>query len=246
MKVSVIITTYKRPELLQHGLSSYLNDPSLNDIEFIVVNDGIEDDTENVCKSFEYKLNIKYYFTGQRNQNGTIWRCPGHAINYGVLKSNSDNVLISCAEMYYVKSDLISLVTALDEDRNRLIIPYGFDDDCSVLNNLPNLIGYKHLPLLNTKFPFFMLLDKVKFVNIGGYDEEFSGVAFDDNDIVDRFLDSGSYYYQHKSDAIHLYHSRNQENYSNEYQSKWNHNYSLYVSRRGIINRNTNKQWGNG
>lgn len=246
MKLSVIITTYKRPELLCAGLSSYLNDPSLADIEFIVVNDGVEDDTETVCKSFDGRLNIKYYFTGHRNYCGVVWRCPGHAINFGVLKSNTDNILISCAEMYYIHSDLMSLVVALNEDRNRLVIPYGFDDDGSALNNLPTTQEYKHLPLLNTKFPFFMLLDKIKFVNIGGYDEEFSGVAFDDNDIVDRLLDSGSYYHQHNSDVIHLYHSRSQENYSNEFQSKWNHNYSLYVNRRGIINRNVNKQWGNG
>lgn len=246
MKLSVIITTYKRPELLKFGISSYLKMTLLDDIEFIVVNDGVEDDTENICKSFEDILNIKYYFTGHRNINGDIWRCPGHAINFGILKANSDNVLISCAEMYYVQNNLIELVNALDEDRNRLVIPNGFDDDGSVLNNLPDISEYKHLPLLNTKFPFFMLLDKIKFVNIGGYDEEFSGVAFDDNDIVDRLLDSGSYYHYHNSDVIHLYHSRNQENYSNEFQSKWNHNYSLYVNRRGIINRNVNKQWGNG
>ena len=114
MKLSVIITTYKRPDLLYAGLSSYLSDVSKKDIEFIVVNDGVEDDTTNVCKNFETELNIKYCFTGHRNNNETVWRCPGHAINYGVLQSNSDNILISCAEMYYVKSDLMSCSILLD------------------------------------------------------------------------------------------------------------------------------------
>ena len=49
MNLSIIITSYKRPRLLDCGLSCYINKKGLQNIEFLVINDGVEDETENVC-----------------------------------------------------------------------------------------------------------------------------------------------------------------------------------------------------
>ncbi len=246
MNLSIIITSYKRPFLLECGLKCYLNKKGLENIEFLVINDGVEDETEDICLKLKNHLNINYYFTGQRNNNSSIWRCPGYAINFGVTKTSSDNILLSCAEMYYVDDSLDPLVECLEEDRNRLVVPNGFDDDSSVLKSLPVIIKYKDLPRLNVNLPFFMLMDKNKFVNIGGYDEDFIGIGYDDNDIVDRLTTSGSYIYNHNSYVIHLYHSRSLSNYSDDFQTKYDYNKNLYLNRKGLIERNIGKEWGRG
>ncbi|MFX1236658.1 MAG: DUF4162 domain-containing protein, partial [Promethearchaeota archaeon] len=40
------------------------------------------------------------------------------------------------------------------------------------------------LPDLNVQLPFLLAIDKVHFTAIRGYDEDFTGIAFDDNDLI--------------------------------------------------------------
>lgn len=249
MKVSIIITTFNRSELLHYGLSSYLKMEDEDDIEIIVVNDGLDDDTKNVCDYYSKFLDLKYYYIGHRNKEDDIkWRCPSHAINFGVKKSSHNNIIISCAEMYYVPNNITPFISKLEEDRTRLVYCSGYDDDGTYLDSLKDktTTNYNHFQNLNTLFPFYMLIDKENFISIGGYDEDFIGIAFDDNDIVDRLLGSGCSYYKHDSDVIHLYHSRDTNNYSSEFQRMWDLNCSIYNSKRGIVVRNENKEWGLG
>ncbi|MFT5758456.1 MAG: GT2 family glycosyltransferase [Alteromonadaceae bacterium] len=61
MKISVVIPTYNRSDLLKRTLAS-LKNQSLNkdDYEVIVVDDGGKDDTESVCNQFLDEMNIRY------------------------------------------------------------------------------------------------------------------------------------------------------------------------------------------
>ena len=50
--VSVIIPTYKRPDTLSRAIDSVLNQ-TYKDIEFIIVDDGSTDQTEELVKSYD-------------------------------------------------------------------------------------------------------------------------------------------------------------------------------------------------
>jgi GT2 family glycosyltransferase/glycosyltransferase involved in cell wall biosynthesis len=62
-RISVIIPTYNRAELLAQSLDSLVHQSMPpKEFEVVVVNDGSRDGTENVCERFSKKLPIKYVY----------------------------------------------------------------------------------------------------------------------------------------------------------------------------------------
>jgi len=250
MKASIIITSFNRPELLFFGLGSFIKQNlSKDDTEIIVLNDGHPNDgTKEVCDRFEEVLNIRYFAAQYRDQHK--WRIPGFAINYGVKQSKGEFIFISCAEMYHFDNTIENMIPVLEKNRTALTIPnYAKDDDGTLLNMIKKgeLItddDLAHLePLHNIHLPFFMGMEKSRFVNIGGYDEDFTGCGFDDNDITDRLVKSGNRHYRVPCRIVHLYHPR--LSFSEpKIRSQFNYNNQLYASRRGQVVRNKNREWG--
>jgi GT2 family glycosyltransferase len=127
-----------------------------------------------------------------------------------------------------------------------LAIPLGKDDlDGSFLNAvangvpLPDPINYCSL---NTLLPFFMAISRDQFMAIGGYDEDFSGIFYDDDDLVERLISNGCYYFQTDALVIHLFHPRYPASVLESQEGLYNKN--LYLSRKGIIVRNQGREWG--
>lgn len=221
------------------------------DFETIILNDGVLDKTEQLCLQYKEKLNIKYFFTGQRNiGKELIWRIPGFAINIGVKKSIGDIILLCCAEMFHI-NDVVKLIievyNSLDSDKI-IAIPKAKDDDGKFLHHLEsdrkfNINEYYNQPpLLNVKFPFLMAMKKKEFMGIGGYDEDFIGIEYDDNDFVERLLENGCHYVETEALAIHLWHQRRSS--AQETMIRIEQNKKLYLQRKGIIVRNVGKDWG--
>lgn len=247
MKATILITSFNRAHLLKFGLESLSaqNFPREN-IEIVVLNDGAEDETEQVTKSFADKLNIKYYHTGK---NFTKWRIPGFAINFGVKNTDSEFIFISCAEMYHLDNTVEVMLSQLTKNNKLLTICNMKDDNGYILNKLNdnkhiteedyNIIG----PLHNFKLPFFMGMNRKDFVDIGGYDEDFIGIGYDDNDIVDRMLAVGNKYHNTHVKVIHLYHDRIDFSKSDSI-NLCEYNKQLYLKKKNIIIRNQDKDWG--
>jgi glycosyltransferase involved in cell wall biosynthesis len=84
-KVSLIIPTYNKKELLQEAIESALNQDYLN-MEIIVTDDGSNDGTENMMKIYQGEDRIKYY---------------RHSVNVGVRK-NVYNAVYNVATGDYV------------------------------------------------------------------------------------------------------------------------------------------------
>lgn len=252
MKVSIIIPSYKRYNLLKWDLLSLSKQEIPFDFETVILNDGILDETEQLCLQYKDKLNIKYFFTGQRNIGGQlIWRIPGFAINIGVKKSEGDVILICCAEMFHVNNTIKLIADVYDSPNSDkiLAIPKAKDDNGRFLQHLEITNGNFSIgeyncqpPLLNVKFPFFMAMKKKEFVDIGGYDEDFTGMDYDDNDLVERLVGNGCSYTETEALAIHLWHQR--RSCAQETMIKVKHNEDLYLNRKGIIIRNVEKEWG--
>ena len=238
---SIIITTFNRPQLLKFGLQS-LAKQGFVDTEIIVLNDGNPNDgTDQVCN--ESGLDIKY-FAAKHNAG---WRCPSYAINFGVKQAKGKNIFISCAEIYHMGSTIAQMEQILNNKEVLLTPNIGKDDNGSILNLLNNNKeisnnDIKLLPKLNIQLPFFMGLHKSLFEAIGGYDEDFIGMGYDDNDFVDRILMTGTQLKTVSSSIVHIYHERLAFD-TPEIKQKFNYNQHLYQTRKNII-RNKDG-WGN-
>ncbi|GAI16908.1 unnamed protein product [marine sediment metagenome] len=66
-KVSVIIPTYNRANLLPRTIKSVLNQ-TFRDFELIIVDDGSTDNTKQVIERFQTDLRVKYIY--QENSGG--------------------------------------------------------------------------------------------------------------------------------------------------------------------------------
>ena len=251
-KVSIIITTFQRVHLLRWGLYSLSQQTMPFEFETIVVNDGLQDETEEICNEFKEKLNLKYIFTGQRNLNGdSVWRVPGFAMNIGVKQSSGDILVMCCAEMLHVNHTIARLTKPILDNPKLLGIPVGKDDrdgallECITKNNGTfDVATYNNCVDLYTKMPFLMALHRSQFIEIGGYDEDLVGIAYDDRDLIDRLLGNGCHYCPTDAATAHLYHPRAKGYYKGEGPLEWDYNKNLFFSRIGKIVRNEGKEWG--
>ena len=252
MKVSIIIPSYKRCHLLKWGLESLAKQIFPFELETILLNDGIIDGTEALGNQYKEKLNIKYVFTGQRNLNGKLlWRVPGYALNIGVKQCTGDVVVFCCAEIFHL-NNTIELITSVynNEGTDKILaMPKAKDDSGTFLKHIEATAGNFNTavyesqpPLINVKFPFFLAMMKKEFVAIGGYDEDFTGTDYDDEDLVMRLLDNGCSHIETEAKAIHLWHPR--LSMTADRIPRFKHNKKLFEQRRGIIIRNEGREWG--
>lgn len=249
-KVSILITSFKRPHLLKWNLFSLARQEIGLDFETIVLNDGIQDETEGVCGEYRDRLNLKYVFTGQRNQGGEIiYRVPAFALNIGARIATGDILIISCAEMFHINNTIDLLTAPLKYNTRLLATSIGMDDDGTFLDYITRHNGdfdieayHLRYPRLNTKIPFLMAIHRNELFAIGGYDEDFTGFAYDDNDFVDRLQDNGCSLCLTQAKTIHLYHVRH--DLGLEQSAEYLYNQRLYHSRKGQIVRNTGREWG--
>lgn len=251
MDLSIIIPSFKRADLLKYGLQSLTYQKVSSPFEVIVLNDGVADETQKVCDSFKDKLNIRYIFTGHRNIPDPIWRIPGFAINIGAKLAHGKYMIIMCPEIYLLDNCLQSMIETMRRNPKGIVITAGKDDqDETFLNNvrqdapkdkLADL--YETMPKLNTEFPFFLGVATEEFVRIGGYDEDFIGNCWDDQDIVMRLKQDGCSYITLRSRIVHLYHSRLRYE-SAKIKEMWDYNKDVYDRKLGTIKRNVGRMWG--
>ena len=85
-----------------------------------------------------------------------------------------------------------------------------------------------------------MGMHRKELIAIGGYDEDFTGVGYDDADIMDRLKLNGCFIQRVDAMCVHLYHSRA----IHKDRDRQKYNKKLYRERRGTIVRNENIEWG--
>ncbi|WP_087026770.1 glycosyltransferase [Thaumasiovibrio subtropicus] len=102
-KISVVIPTYNRAELLSHTLTS-LEAQTLDKsaFEIIVVDDGGQDHSESVVESFSHRINVKYFW---QEDNGFR---AGKARNIGTAIAQGKYIV-------YVDTGVLLATTTLEE-----------------------------------------------------------------------------------------------------------------------------------
>lgn len=265
MKVSLVLSAFKRPELLKLGLSSVLlNKPSF-DLEVIVVNDGVLDDTESVCNSFRQKgLDVKYLFSGKRNLDGIMKsRVSGFALNIGIKQSSGDIIVLSCPEIYHLNNALEIIVTNLIASPRSMVIPdlLYFDKTSEVTNYLltlgddrlamrPNIDTTKLLGgpygKCHVEMNFLMAIYKDEIMKVGGFAEDMLGYAGEDSDFIERLKLSGLKHLRTDASAVHLFHGGHNDGTAHWDNPAWVYNYKIFQDRlaKKQIVVNIDKDWG--
>lgn len=260
MKISLILPSYKRPELLNLGLWSLSQQKTSYRLEIIVLNDGIVDSTEEICKKYKNKLHIRYIFTGYKNSSEeSKFRSPSFALNIGIKKSKGKIIILSSPEIFHLNNTIDYIVSPLIDNKKILSTPQyiSIDNTGKVKDylsenltlNLPEDIFLSlesNTPRCRyaSKLPFCIGLYKKELIEIGGYDEDFTGWACDDDDIIGRLILNGLTYNYCSARIIHLYHPKQYDKELKMNNREYLHNLGLYKKRKGTIIRNKNKKWG--
>jgi hypothetical protein len=78
---------------------------------------------------------------------------------------------------------------------------------------------------------------------MNGFDEDFLGTCFDDNDFIERLQLNGAVSTKVAGRVVHLFHQRPVHSRGPN-RVGWLANKNLYESRKGILVRNLDKEWG--
>ncbi len=89
-------------------------------------------------------------------------------------------------------------------------------------------------------------MNRNEFFSIGGYDEDFIGIAADDNDLVERLKLNGCRYHVGNFQVVHLCNELLDANKltSRFSDPRYQYNVKLWHERKGTIVRNKNREWG--
>lgn len=255
MKASILLPSFNRPNLLKLGLLSIQKHRPKYDFEIVVLNDYLPDTTEEVCKQFP-DLNIKYFFTGQRNLKGEIIkRVPGFALNIGIKKAEGDVIILSCPEMYHLNNALDILLDNLLVNPLTMVIPRFIYFDQSnettsqlISNNqspvdLTKLVGGS-FGSCHTEMPYLMALYKNHLVEIGGYLETMTGHAGEDCQLINRLKLKGLTYTKTDAEAIHLWHSGTGDGNYHFENPAWVYNWNILQQTKDILIANEGIEWG--
>ena len=153
--------------------------------------------------------------------------------------------------MFHMGNSIENMINCIIDNPNSRIIINGKDDtDGGFLRSVVETNGNptmsdvdNYCSTLNSHLPFFMAMNRIHYFNIGGYDEDFTGIAWEDNDFIYRLEKYGVKQVQTSNLVVHLWHQRISLN-TPEIMKLWHYNELLYKERFGIVNRNEGKEWG--
>lgn len=124
IKISVIIPTYNRKELLLYTLESLVQQTMSNkEYEVIICDDGSVDDTYKVVQKYYQKINIKYYYHNHDGYRVALTRNAGIRIASGDICVFLDSSMV--ADKKFLENHLLE-----HEKGNKDIVVgyiYGFD-----------------------------------------------------------------------------------------------------------------------
>lgn len=190
--VAVIIPFYNGSKWLERAVISVINQ-TYKAKEIIIVNDG----STTQETSFLENLNKKYKFKIINKENGG----QGSARNFGVTASDSKYICFLDQDDYYIPTHIELLLEKIPERDYKFGYVYG---DCIEADGEGNIVRTSMIKehsvhpktnifdlIRNDMFilPSAALISKLAFIDIGGFDEQFTG--YEDDDLFLRFFRAG-------------------------------------------------------
>jgi GT2 family glycosyltransferase len=232
IKASIIMTAYKRDKVIGATLESICKQKY--DYEVIVIEDG--DDGGKTRKVVE-QFPVKYI---QRlNRPDVAFSNPCIPNNIGIKAASGKVLIIQNAENKHITPNSIELLTEPILQNPRLCI---FGSVMALKQDGSYDMWYCH-PKHNKRPLFFcQAVDRETIIRMGGFDEDFIGYGFDDDDFSHRLKLAGIRF---KFSDVLLHHQWHESGSSSTAKEMIN-NRELFAlkKRQGSIIRNRNKEWG--
>ena len=230
MRLSLIITTYNRPDALLLVLRSIEGQITLP-YEVIIADDGSTNDTKEVVTSFQEKSDIRVIHSWQEDSGFRAARSRNKAIS----KSNGDYIVLIDGDMilhpefindhinnselgYFVQGSRVLLTQdktkqTLDQQKiNFSLLSNGLQNRKNAFhsNILAKLFSNKRNYLRGIRtcnIGFY----KQDCINVNGFNNEFEGWGREDSEFIMRLLNSGINRKNIRFNAIqfHLWHNEN-------------------------------------
>lgn len=241
MKASIVLTTYNRAPLLLKTLNSFARQ-EYEDYEVVVVDDGNDEDTKNICSQDKWEFPIRYF--KRAREPGTHYSNPAIPNNIGIKQACGEIVILQNAECIHVSPEVIKSFV----DRT----PPNTAVFASVLALNPT--GgpeqfYCHSRVNPRPFFFCGALHRSVFMELQGFDENFKFYGYDDDQFAHRLRLAGiPLVFADEIKVHHLWHpssfkpedaERNLENA--RYYEEWLKDFS---AGKAGVKVNIGKEWG--
>lgn len=228
MKISLIITTYNRPDALRAVLNS-VNGQTIYPNEIIVADDGSNELTRLVIENFTKNSAIPIIHSWQEDCGFRV----SASRNKAIAKANGDYILLIDGDMLLEKHYVQDYISAIRErcmyissrvflneettkrvENTENLFPItslvNKDIEKNYCNSFRILLLYKILPHIKsyTKAKGYMGFWRKDCILVNGFDENFEGWGREDSDFMIRMINSGVIARKLKYSAIsyHMWH----------------------------------------
>lgn len=232
INLSVLLTSFNRPNETIKTLLQ-LQKASLSGVFEVILLDDYHVHDKTFQQRCEAIPNVRYIHTGSQKQGQHLWRVPGFALNIGAKHSKGDVIILGNSEIQLQNLDVIQKI--VDEvEKGNLCSPPVADSR----------------GMRNPKLPFFLGVSRDDFFSVGGYDEDFTGYCFDDDDISTRLGSKAPFVLLEEKWWVYHHHDEKSKSDSLKDQdpvwckNAWNYNRHLFEIRKGTVERNIGKEWG--
>ncbi len=225
MNISILMTVFKRAELLKITLPNIMSQMNPED-EIICVDDGPYDGIDHVLGSYG-SLNYRWIQT-----KNTEYRNSSKAKNIGLKHAKNELIFIHEAEILGAGNYIHHMREHFKEGARKFVSAahvVSVDALGSIYGDVPD-----------SQAPFFAGVRRDDLMNVTGWDERYKFWGNEDNDLMYRLMMSGVKVMNDPSISItHLWHERPPADAMGDCNDSL-----IYGKEEKIIKVNENKEWG--
>ena len=191
MKLSVVLVSYDRRELAEKTLLVLAVQENAPEFEVILVDDGSQDSTRTLRGHFP---DMRYFYLQRPG-----WSNPSRALNVGLRQARGEHVLIGNAECVFADNAGLRRMWRAHQEagEDAWIFPQVWNSmEVKGMTKNEEYV-YQQLKVYNGPgrhhpYSWLSLVKRERLMAINGWDEDFEGPCYDDNDLADRMLATGA------------------------------------------------------